>query len=194
MLITASLVSYSRPSAAAGRVLVLDPHLLSLDYDCGLTDQTDHGTVFDEGESRTDSDQWYRYALNVNKKCEDGIGTGSTASAAGEWPVSFHGTKRSKVSSSVELLQGYLLSKSQSNYYGRGICTSPSIEVAELYAEEFSYESEKYKVVFQNQVNSNGLNVIPADRICSDHKHSEVYWIQTCDKYIRPYGICVKKC
>ena len=187
---------YLRPSAAAGRVLVLDPDLLSLDYDCDLIDQTDHDTVFDEGERRTDSDQWYRYALNVNEKCEDGIVTGSksTASTAGEWPVSFHGTKRSKVSSSVELLQGYLLSKSQSNCYGRGICTSPSIEVAELYAEEFSYDSKKFKVVLQNRVNSNGLNVIPTDRICRDHKHSEVYWIQTRDKYIRPYGICVKKC
>ena len=185
MLITSSLVPYSRASVAAGRVLVLDPDLVTLDYDCDLTDQTDHDTIFDEGEKRTDSDRWYRYALNMN---ED---SGSTASAAGEWPVSFHGTKRSEVSSSTELLQGHLLSISRS--YGRGICTSPSIEVAERYAEEFSYDSKKYKVVLQNRVNSNGLNVIPADRISSDRKHSEVYWIQTRDKYIRPYGICVKK-
>lgn len=193
MSITASLVPYSM--ASAGRILVLDPDLLSLNYDCDLTDQTDHDTIFDEGERRTDSDRWYRYALNVNEKCEDSIGTGSTASAAGEWHVSFHGTKRSKVSSSTELLRGYLLSMSQSESYGRGICTSPSIEVAELYAEEFSHDSEKYKVMLQNRVNSNGLNVIPAHHICRDRKRSDVYWIQTHDKYIQPYyGICVKKC
>jgi hypothetical protein len=122
-------------------------------------------------------------------------GTGGgirSESTPGEWPVSFHGTKKDCVPGIAE--QGYLLSMSKRERYGRGIYSSPSIKVAELYAEEFLHQSEKHKVVFQNRVNSDGRKVI---RICRDRKRSDVnddYWIQTREDYIRPYGICVKKC
>ena len=184
--------------ASAGRVLVLEPDLLSLNYDYDFTDKTDDGTRFERGGYTYSRPYgWQRYALNVIEKYGDNVWLGGggtrTESTPGEWPVSFHGTKQDSVRGIAE--QGYLLSKSQREAYGRGIYSSPSIKVAELYAEEFSYNSKKYKVVFQNRVNSNGLKVIPVDQIRRDR--SDVngdYWIQTREDYIRPYGICVKKC
>jgi hypothetical protein len=180
---------------STGRILVLEPDLLSPDDDSDLAHQTDHDHPrFDE---RIDSDgsqphRWYRYALNVNQK-NGWLGTGGVARAEStlEWRDSFHGTKKN---SSAELLQGRM---SKREVYGRGIYCSPSIEVAELYAEEFLHQSKKYKVVFQNRVNSDGLikEVIPAD--CHhDRKRSDSYWIllQTREEYVQPYGICVKKC
>ena len=201
-----SLMPYSNSSA--GRVLVLEPNLLSpeSDYDYEVTGQTDDDTTFDEreGQPRSKDSQphrWYRYALNVKDKYGDnawlgGVNTYARAQSthvAEEWPVSFHGTEKDKVS---KFLQGYLLSKSKS-VYGRGIYSSPSIEVAELYAKEFSYDSNKYEVVLQNRVNSNGVISEHAHDIHSDRQHSDAkdaYWLQTREDYIRPYGICIKKC
>ena len=185
MPISASLVPYSKESTK--RVLVLDPDLFSPSYYCDSKDKT----KFDGSQS----DGWYRrYALNVNGKYEDNVWLGASKTESG-WPISFHGTNKDKVSNITNLLRVYLLSMSQS--YGRGIYSSPSIEVAEVYAEEFLYNSHKYKVVFQNRVNPDGLKVIPADRICRDSKYSDVKddcWMQTRDAYIRPCAICVKKC
>ena len=186
--------------ASAGRVLVLEPELLSPNYDYDFTDKTDDGTTFERG-GRTYSRPygWYRYALNVSQKYGDNIWLGDggtrTESTPGEWPVSFHGTNKDSVSGIAE--QGYLLSMSRREVYGRGIYSSPSIEVAEIFADKFIYRSEEYKVIFQNRVNLDGLKVIPADRIRHDRGCSDVkddYWIQTREDYIRPYGICVKKC
>ena len=189
--------------ASAGRVLVLEPELLSPKYDYDFTDKTDDGKTYERGEriySRPYG--WYRYGLNVSDKYgQDNDWLGGTdgkirtESIPGEWPVSFHGTKKDSVSGIAE--QGYLLSISTGKRYGRGIYSSPSIEVAELYAVEFPYCSKRYKVVFQNRVNPDGLEVILADRIRRDRKCSDVkddYWLQPREDYIRPYAICIKKC
>ena len=187
--------------ASAGRIRVLDPNLLSPKYNYDFTHVTDDGKEYERGGHTYERPYgWNRHALNVNKYGDNvwlggtdgGIRTGSTP---GEWPVSFHGTKKDSVSGIAE--QGYLLSKSSRELYGKGIYSSPSIEVAELYAEEFSYCSKKYKVVFQNRVNPDGLKVIPADKICRDRKRSDVkddYWLQPREDYIRPYAICIKEC
>ena len=186
--------------ASAGRVLVLDPELLSPNFDYDFTNETDDGTRYERG-GRTYSRPygWKRYALNVSDKYGDNVWLGSygarTDSSPGEWPVSFHGTKKDNVSGIAK--QGYKLSMSKREVYGRGIYCSPSIEVAELYAEEFLHDSKKYKVVFQNRVNLDGLKVISADHICHDRQRSDVkddYWLQPREEYIRPYGICIKKC
>lgn len=185
--------------ASAIRVLVLDPKLLSPNYDYDFTNQTDDGTRFERGgHTYSRPYGWMRYALNVSQKYEDNIWLGGHGirmeSSPGEWPVSFHGTRKINVSGIAE--QGYLLSKSKREVYGKGIYSSPSIEVAELYAEEFSHHFRRYKVVFQNRVNLDGLKVVSADRICRDRQRLDVkddYWLQPREEYIRPYGICIKK-
>ena len=182
--------------ASAGRILVLDPDLLSPKYDYDFTHVTDDGKTYERGgHTYARPYGWKRYALNVSKY-GDNIWLGGTGGGIRtEWPVSFHGTKKDSVSGIAE--QGYLLSMSKREAYGRGIYSSPSIEVAELYAKEFSYRFKKYKVVFQNRVNPDGRKVILADRICCDRKRSDVkddYWLQPREDYIRPYAVCIKKC
>ena len=114
-----------------------------------------------------------------------------TESTPGEWPVSFHGTGEENAKGIAR--QGYLLSLSKRKLYGRGIYSSPSIEVAELYATLFECNSKNYKVVFQNRVKSDGLKVVPADSIPRPEVTGD-YWLQPREDYIRPYGICIKEC
>ena len=180
--------------ASAGRILVLDPDLLSPKYDYDFTYVTDDGKTYERGgHTYARPYGWERLALNVSKY-GDNVWLGGTSggirteSTPGEWPVSFHGTRKNNVSGIAE--QGYLLSKLERERYGKGIYSSPSIKVAELYAKEFPYCSKKYKVVFQNRVNPDGLKVISAD--CSNMKDD--YWLQPREDYIRPYAICIKKC
>ena len=185
--------------ASAGCILVLDPDLLSPKYyDYDFTHVTDDGKTYERGGCTYARPYgWNRHALNVSQKYGDNVwlgGTGGgirTESTPGEWPVSFHGTKKDSVPGIAK--QGYLLSMSKREVYGRGLYSSPSIEVAELYAGEFSYRFERYKVVFQNRVNPDGMKTIAADRIRRDRGCSDVkgdYWLQPREDYIRPYAIC----
>lgn len=182
--------------ASAGRVLVLDPNLLSPNLDYDFTNKRDDGTRYERGgHTYSRPYGWYRYALNVNGKYDDDVWLGEyrnrTESTPGEWAVSFHGTKRSNVSGIAE--QGYLSSKSQRQKYGKGIYCSPSIEVAELYATPFLHCTKRYKVVIQNRVKLDELRVIPADSIRRPEVTGD-YWLQPRDDYIRPYGVCIKEC
>ena len=183
--------------ASAGRVLVLDPDLLSPALDCDFRNIRDNGTRYERG-GRTYSRPygWTRLALNVNGKYDDDIWLGErgsrTDSTPGEWPVSFHGTAKENVGGIAR--QGYLLSQSKNNKYGRRIYSSPSIAVAECYAKKFRRYGKKYKVVIQNRVKSDELKVIPAE-VSSTH-HPNVpgdYWLQPHEDYIRPYGVCIKE-
>lgn len=72
--------------------------------------------------------------------------------------------------------------------YGRGIYSTPSIEVASKYAKVFEHKGKWYKIVFQNRVCPDNLLII-------DEKTTGVgeYWVQPGDKMIRPYGICIKE-
>ena len=186
--------------ASARRILVLDPELLSPNLNYDFTSKRDDGTRYERGGYTYSRPYgWYRYALKVNGKYNDDIWLGEhrnrTESTPGEWPVSFHGTAIKNVKGIA--MHGYQLSRSMREKYGRGIYSSPSIKVAEVYAKPFECESKKYKVVFQNRVNSNGLKVIPVEKVCRDRSDGMItgdYWIQTCEDYIRPYGICIKPC
>jgi hypothetical protein len=132
----------------------------------------------------------------VNGKYDDDIWLGEhgnrTDSTPGEWPVSFHGTDRENLEGIAR--QGYLLSRSRRERYGRGIYSSPSIAIAELYAKRFRRGGKQYKVIIQNRVKSDELKVIPANE--SSTHHPEVpgdYWLQPREDYIRPYGVCIKE-
>ena len=106
-------------------------------------------------------------------------------STEGEWPVSYHGTGESATGSIAQ--DGYLLSKGTRFMYGRGIYSTPSIEVASKYAQQFEHEGKQYKIIFQNRVCPDNLTVINA-------KTTRVgeYWVQPHQELIRPYGICLK--
>ena len=115
------------------------------------------------------------------------VGT-TTDSVDGEWPVSYHGT--ADVNAKSIARNGYDLSKGNRNKYGKGVYSTPNIEVAEGYATEFKHGNKTYKVVFQNRVCWDNLKVV-APRITGD---TGEYWVQPDDKKIRPYGLCIKEC
>ena len=133
---------------------------------------------------------WQRHAIKVLGRFEDDTWLGErgqrNGSSDGEWPVSYHGTGHS-VSGSIAQ-DGYNLSKGKRFKYGRGIYSTPSIEVAAKYAEEFTHKRKRYKLVFQNRVSPVGLRIL-------DEKVTGVgeYWVQPKQKLIRPYGICIQR-
>jgi|EP01046_Picozoa_sp_COSAG06_P038087 ubiquitin len=110
---------------------------------------------------------WQRKAVRVLDKFEDQIwlgvnrGSGSqTASAAGEWPVSYHGTG---LHAGMDIAaHGYSLTRSQRGVYGHGVYSTPDIEVAALYAQSFTSGGKTFKVVMQNRVNPATLQTIDA--------------------------------
>lgn len=115
------------------------------------------------------------------------VGGNRTDSSADEWPVAYHGTAKKNVESIA--VKGYKLSKCHRFLFGKGIYSSPNIEVAENYASEFNRGEETYKVVFQNRVcHGKELKVISA----KENREGE-YWVQFNDKLIRPYGLCIKQ-
>ncbi|CAG8719885.1 36050_t:CDS:1 [Racocetra persica] len=128
---------------------------------------------------------WRRFALKVTGKYDNGndewLGTDTNA-----WPVSYHGT--SKHNSKLIAEEGYLLSKGKNFVHGRGIYSTPDVNVAELYAKEFVHGEDKYLVIIQNRVNPKGLRKIPKEKTVVGE-----YWVTNKDKDIRPYGICIRK-
>lgn len=133
-----------------------------------------------------------RHALKVRDKYDNNtwLGEDGTSlrvnSSEGEWAVSYHGTKVN-VSGSIAK-KGYLLSKGKRFKYGKGVYSTPSIEVAALYATEFQHEEKTYQVVFQNRVSPDGLVVIGS----KDTGVGE-FWVQPDETLIRPYAICTRQ-
>ena len=118
--------------------------------------------------------------LEMLKLYFQSIGGLRTDSSPGEWPVSYHGTSRENTNGIAE--QGYLLSKGWRHMYGPGIYSSPSIDVAAIFASAFTHEGVDYKVVFQNRVSKDGLK----------KANNDEYWVQPNEKLIRPYGLCIQ--
>src|ERR671926_1153333 len=69
--------------------------------------------------------------------------------------VSYHGTAKHNCKSIAE--EGYLLCKSKRFAFGRGIYSTPDVDVAYKYAPLFTHEGNNYRVVIQNRVNPNNL-------------------------------------
>ena len=109
-----------------------------------------------------------------------------TESSHGEWPVSYHGTSHDNADGIAR--QGYLLSKGKRFVFGKGIYSTPSIEVAELYASDFKFQGKQYCVVFQNRVSPADMKTISALETGKGE-----YWVQPNENLIRPYGLCIKK-
>ena len=176
---------------AREEALYLDASLRDSRLDCDFTDQDDGSTKFYRGSRQYYRPcGWQRYALNVSGKFLDGdewLGAPGirTKSSRREWPVSYHGTDMSNASSIAG--GGYDLSKGERFAFGIGIYSSPHIDVAACYAQEFPYNGKSYQMVFQNRVRNN-FEVIPS----STTGRGE-YWVSSSDEDIRPYGICIKE-
>lgn len=182
---------YLPPSTA----LFIHPNMLAPTYDYDFTQVDDKGVTFMRGNFEYKRPcGWKRIALNVLNKYEDNIWLGVdgstrqsiTNAVQNEWPVSYHGTARNNCKSIAE--DGYLLCKSKRFAFGHGIYSTPDIDVAYLYATEFTHEGSNYKIVFQNRVNPNGLN-----RVSKEETGVGEYWISPNESDLRPYGICIRK-
>ncbi|CAI2169702.1 11364_t:CDS:1 [Funneliformis geosporum] len=162
---------------------VIKEDLLDRKYDRDYTNRKNEGKTYFRGKLLYHKPYgWKRIALNVSGKYgSNNKWLGSVGDSSDEWPVSYHGTKKDCADSIAN--QGYLLSKGVRFAKGKGIYSSPKIEVAEQFAIQFVHAGYNYKVVFQNRVNPVGL-------VKYDDIH---YWVTPDEKNIRPYGLCVKK-
>lgn len=145
---------------------------------------------------------WYRIALKVLDKYSENTWLGPngirTKSAAGEWPVSYHGT--SKDGAEGVITSHYKAgNNSKRQVYGRGIYSTPHLSEAANYAHQFVSQKngKTYKVILQNRVN-------PAHR--EKHRRADDYWLipvpqgssdaeerKIVERAIRPYGILLKE-
>ena len=166
-----------------GGMTFLNPQLIDSRFNYDFRRINDQGHVFYRGGLEYKRPcGWTRYALNVSGKFDNGndawIGKNGKN---GEWAVSYHGTVKENIESIIE--EQYRLDKSKRFLYGKGIYSTPFIDIAEAYAKVFVYDGESYKVVFQNRINQNAMQVV------NDGK----YFISANDRDLRPYAICIKK-
>ncbi|KAA0711981.1 hypothetical protein E1301_Tti023347 [Triplophysa tibetana] len=144
---------------------------------------------------------WKRFGLKVLNKYPDGntwlgtLGWRST-SDPGEWPVSYHGTGLEGAENIVKT--HYKAGAREA--YGRGIYSTPDLEVAHGYAQSKQFTSQKngktYKVIMQNRVNPKKRKIIegknhwlvPIPEGTSPAKEKEIV-----ESSIRPYGLLLKE-
>ncbi len=144
---------------------------------------------------------WMRFALKVRDKYPDGnawLGTDGwrSRSVPGEWPVSYHGTG---FKGAEGIIQTHFKAGDR-QAYGRGIYSSPDINVAEVYAKSKTFTSQKngktYKVIMQNRVDPKKREIIkqknfwlvPVPEGTSAEKEKEIV-----ESSIRPYGLLLKE-
>lgn len=173
-------------------ILGIDREHLASEYDYDFTGLTDHGEVFMRGgEQYRRPYGWYRYALKVLGIYEDNAWLGRDGirkeSCHSEWPVSYHGTRRSNGKSIAKT--GYDLNKGISQAFGKGIYTSPSLSEATKYAKKFTHHGKYYQIVFQNRVNPETLI-----KCCQGNRGNSQIWLSPNSEDVRPYGILIRNC
>jgi hypothetical protein len=177
-----------------GGGLVLPPSLLDEPYHYDFTNISDKGVKFFRGGSTYIRPcGWQRYAIKVKGEYADDIWLeGKTpradqySSAEDEWAVSYHGTTYHNGLSIAS--EGFKLSKGTRFKHGKGIYSTPEIEVAAQYAEEATVNGKTYKLVVQNRVNPKTVK-----KVGKDVTKVGEYWISPTNEDIRPYGFCVKE-
>ena len=123
---------------------------------------------------------WNRIAIKVLGKFQDDIWLGQTGGGSkGEWAVTYHGTNSNVFNNIAN--EGYIVGNRAA--YGRGVYSSPKIDVATGFASRFTFDGINYKAVFQNRANPRGVNIV----------YNGDYWVCPNEDDIRPYGLCVKK-
>ena len=169
----------------------LDSRGLDRQYDYDFTNVKDDGKIYMRGGHQYHRPYgWYRIALKVHGKYPEGdewLGPNDirTEEAPNEWAVSYHGTKFEHVGKIFK--EG--LKPGPRAKFGPGIYSSPSPQIIEaLYAQEFEYNGQYYKIAFQNRVNPHRVKIIPA----SETNVGAEYWIAQ-EGEIRPYGVIIKE-
>ncbi|CAF1046368.1 unnamed protein product [Rotaria sordida] len=167
-------------------LLVLDKAALDSSYDFDFTNINDNGKRFTRGGIEYHRPcGWKRYAIKVTGKYENGIWLGSNNSPD-EWPVSYHGTKHDAVNSIAQI--GYDLTKHQRFAHGRGIYSTPDVNIAKGFAKSFTKDGQQYLVILQNRVNPKNLI-----KLSHEETGNGEYWISPNAADIRPYGVCIMK-
>ena len=133
---------------------------------------------------------WKRLAIKVVGRYKDDRWLGPngirTQQVSREWPVAYHGTNLMRANQIAS--KGF--KPGPRCKYGKGIYTSPSLEMVEkLYAQEFTHEGKSYKIVLQNRVNPKSLKVIPASQtgVGAD------YWLSPSGSDVRAYGVLIRE-
>ncbi|CAG8594636.1 7607_t:CDS:1, partial [Acaulospora morrowiae] len=173
---------------------IVTSDLLNSKYDFDFTNVYDKGQTYMRGNHLYKRPcGWKRLALNVSSRygSNDWLGVNvkrrsMTESVKGEWPVSYHGTLKDNANNIAD--KGYLLDMGKRFLYGKGIYSSPDIEVAARFAKVFTHEGINYKVVFQNRINPNNMK-----KITPEQTGIGEYWISSNEHDIRPYGLCFKR-
>lgn len=88
----------------------------------------------------------------------------------------------------ILLQTGYDLTKHKRFVYGRGIYSTPDINVAKGFAKSFTLNAQEYLVILQNRVNPKNLITLSYDVTGVGE-----FWISPNDTDIRPYGMCIMK-
>ena len=181
------LVIRTETSGIASEVYHIDPNLLHPSYDYDFTNINDAGHSYRRGGYPYYRPcGWKRLALKVLGRFDDDKWLGSTGSAPGEWPVSYHGTASTADGNIAQV--GYELSKGRGFQFGKGVYCTPSIEVAVKYAQEFTHNGKRYQMVLQNRVSPDNLKVLK-EKQSGDGE----YWVQPQQDCIRAYSICYRQ-
>ena len=170
----------------ASDVLVLDGNSWDRPYDYDFTNIDDQEKRYSRGgvEYRRPCG-WKRFAIKVAGKYENEVWLGSNDSP-NEWPVSYHGTGHDAAKTIAQT--GYDLTKHTRHAHGRGIYSTPDIEVAKRYAKSFTLSGQQYLVILQNRVNLKNVT-----KLSRDETGVGEYWISPDATDIRPYGLCIRK-
>lgn len=136
-------------------LLALDKDSLDPAYDYDFTNVNDAGQRLTRGslEYRRPCG-WKRYAIYVLGKYENEVWLGCSNSE-NEWPVSYHGTRHSVISSIAQT--GYDLTKHKRFARGCGIYSTPYISDAKCFAQSFEIGGQEYMIDLKNRVNPKNL-------------------------------------
>ena len=172
----------------------MDPDILDEKYNFDFTKLTSEGKEYKRGDRAYQRPYgWQRIAIKVrNKYGGDNTWLGGVKgglreeSTSGEWPVSYHGTR--KDAAEMIAARGFDLGQGKRFKYGKGIYSTPDPKEAERYAVKFSWEGRSFKLMLQNRVNMEDTKVVPNG--CGSGSE---YFVTADEENIRPYGILVKE-
>ncbi|XP_048090933.1 uncharacterized protein LOC125288529 isoform X1 [Alosa alosa] len=189
----------SANSALRKELFINEKEFFDPKYDYDFTNTTDSSACKRGDEPYKRPCGWNRIALKVKGKYEDDVWLGPdgwrSSSAPGEWPVSFHGTTIDGAKGIIQ--SGYKTGPREA--YGRGIYSTPDIDVAERdgYAKTFTSKNtgKTYKIVLQNRVNPEHRKIcvkenywlVPVPGGTSAEREREIV-----NSAIRPYGLLLK--
>ena len=161
--------------------MLISPSLLAPDYDYDFSQIVDTKSFYRGGRQYYRPCGWRRFAIDVSGQFDEGsdVWLGSS-NKTGEWCVSYHGTKKENLEKIIE--EGFRIDKGKRFLYGKGIYSTPRIEIAEKFADACEIGGYNFLVVVQNRIDPSKLLT------ANDGK----YFLCE-EKAVRPYGICIKR-